>query len=468
MLRLIPVFLLIIFFLSPALAFPTTSQTLQQLWDIPTDSVRSETIRSYVSDSVQVEEVYINSRAYQGKPVKIFGYYSYPRQSTAPLPAILLVHGGGGTASFQRAVAWARRGYAVLSIDLPGKGENRSGSRSTGPDMFVSNLLNIGPNLEENYLVHAVAAARNAITFLTQRKEVDKERIGMVGLSWGGVITLLTNGQDDRLKTAVNIFGAGYIPEGCTWQDQFAAMGEEERFFWYSSIDPKNFFPSQHAPILFITGTNDHCYYLPAFQKSYAEIPVPKKLYLVPNLKHRFLPDTQRVVFRWLDNQLKTRASFPEIELASINIKEDSKIVISTRISSSSQISAVKLLYAPGPPRGWTSKEWKEIPAFQYEGIYYATIPITMLKPEVIFYLTAYDSDGGAASTQIRSLFKLILPSQKEICALSSPIHRINFHQTPLIFLGENNLPRSPQIYYSKEKNAYYLINYSEDVKFKL
>ena len=36
----------------------------------------------------------------------------------------------------------------------------------------------------------------------------------MIGLSWGGVLTILTNGQDERLKAAVNVFGAGYIPEG--------------------------------------------------------------------------------------------------------------------------------------------------------------------------------------------------------------------------------------------------------------
>ncbi len=279
---------------------------LEQLWSIPTDHVSAHTIRSYTKASIKVEEVYYKSRSYKGKPVKIFGYYCYPTWQRQNLPAILLVHGGGGSAHLERSLSWARRGYAVLTIDLPGKGEMRAASRSTGPNMDVSVLLRTKPDLSYNYLIHAVAATRNGITYLAKRKEVDPERIGMVGLSWGGVITLLTNGQDKRLKTAVNVFGAGYIPEGCTWQTWFdEVLTKEEVDAWSSFIDPKNFLKTQHAPILFITGTNDHCYYLPTFQKSYAEVPVSKKLYLVPNLRHRFLADTQRVVWNWLDNKLK-------------------------------------------------------------------------------------------------------------------------------------------------------------------
>ncbi|MDI6731890.1 MAG: alpha/beta fold hydrolase, partial [Candidatus Margulisbacteria bacterium] len=231
---------------------------LSDLWDMPADSVQAQTYRTYKSGPINVEEIHYRSRPYKNKPVSIFGYYCYPANNKKKFPAILLVHGGGGGASLGRSLEWAKRGYAVLAIDLPGKGEQRNYSRSTGPNMDVSELLRVKPNIEDNYLIHAVAAARNAITYLTQRKEVDLSRIGMVGLSWGGVVAILTNGQDARLKSAVNVFGAGYIPEGCTWQDWFDSMTSKETTLWNNYIDPKNFLATQHAPILFLTGTNDH------------------------------------------------------------------------------------------------------------------------------------------------------------------------------------------------------------------
>ena len=135
----------------------------QQLWDVTNTSVEATTIKAYRQGSINVEEIYYQSRSYRDKPVKIFGYFCYPRTYTSKLPAILLVHGGGGSAHLGRTLAWARRGYAVLTIDLPGKGEQRAISRSTGPDMTVANLLQTKPDLSQNFLVH-----RRLVAFLVR------------------------------------------------------------------------------------------------------------------------------------------------------------------------------------------------------------------------------------------------------------------------------------------------------------
>jgi cephalosporin-C deacetylase-like acetyl esterase len=401
------------------------------MWDFPLDPVKAQTVRSYRQGSIQVEEVYYQSRPYKGKPVKIFGYFCYPLKTEGKNPAILLVHGGGGTAHLGRSLLWARRGYAVLTIDLPGRGEQRIGSRSSGPDMDVPILLRTD---HDNYLIHAVAAARNGITYLTQRKEVDPERIGMVGLSWGGVITLLTNGQDKRLKTAVNVFGAGYIPEGCTWQDRFDAMSKEELNRWYSHIDPKNFLKTQHAPILFITGTNDHCYYLPTFQKSYAEVTVQKKLLLLPNLRHQFLPYMQRIVWNWLDNKLKSNGSFPEVKALPIFEKGNNKLIVPVTAKARSETTKATLYYA------------------------YFGIPTSLIRPEIMFYVSVKDSHGSSASTPIRSIFRINLSESKETFAVTSPIKMMHMHERPLQILGVKDANKL-RIQFSKKKKAYYLIS---------
>lgn len=443
---------------SAALAFP--SKALKKVWDIPLTAVGYEVIRSYNRNGIHVDEVQYLSRSYKGKPSKIFGYYCYPRNIKGKLPAILISHGGGGTADLGRTIRWAKRGYAVLTIDLPGKGDQRWNSRSTGPNMEVPVLLRTKPDPTHNYLVHAVAATRNGITFLRQQQKVDPKRVGMVGLSWGGVITLLTNGQDKRLKTAVNVFGAGYIPEGCTWQERFDIKSAKDLADWNNYIDPRNFLKTQHAPILFMTGTNDHCYYLPTFQKSYEDVKVEKKLTLIPNLRHKFTPAMQEIVLSWLDNKLKGKGSFPRIQIYPIFKKADkSKLIIPVEAHTPGKVKAVTLHYTVGEPARWTRKKWETMAKPYYEeGIYYFGIPMSMVKPEMMFYVNVRDNKGALASSPIRSLFKVNVFKEKETYAVSSPIKKINIHEPPLQVLGIKDLPKLIMLYFSKKTKTYQLL----------
>jgi len=323
-----------------------------------------------------------------------------------------------------------------MSIDLPGKGEKRAGSRSTGPDMDVSILLRTQPDPSYNYLVHAVAAARNGITYLSRRKEVDPNRIGMIGLSWGGVLTLLTNGQDKRLKAAVNIFGAGYIPEGCTWEDWFSSMPANDKEIWNNYIDPKNFLATQHAPILFITGTNDHCYYLNTFQKSYDEVPIEKNCYLIPNLRHRFTASAADPSLAWFDHYLKGGKRFPKISLLTPFVKGTDKVIIPARVNSDCQIKSVRLYYTLGGPQGWTAKLWKNIAPYRDGGLYYFPIPTDIIKPDILFYASAVDSNGGVASSLVKSLFAVKFDDGRKTFAVSSPIKKLYRNEPPFTLLN--------------------------------
>jgi len=48
---------------------------------------------------------------------------------------------------------------------------------------------------------------RNAITYVSSRPEVDPERIGAVGSSWGGGVTAYTAACDKRIKAVVSLAG---------------------------------------------------------------------------------------------------------------------------------------------------------------------------------------------------------------------------------------------------------------------
>ncbi|MCU0641794.1 MAG: acetylxylan esterase [Candidatus Margulisbacteria bacterium] len=446
--------LVLVLFLSSAVG-AVDQEALKQLWDVPTNEVNFQLLRSYQKPGVKVQEIYYYSRSYNRQPVRIFGYYCQPLKTKAKLPAILLSHGGGGSASLIKSAEWARRGYAVLSIDLPGKGEQRQGSRSTGPNMDVVNLLCTQPDPSYNYLVHAVAAARYGITFLATRPEVDPDRIGMIGLSWGGVLTLLTNGQDKRLKAAVNIFGAGFIPEGCTWQDWFSQMPAEEKQRWNDYLDPKNFLPTQHAPILFVTGTNDHCYYLTTFQKSFEHVPGEKAYYLIPNLRHRFLASSSDPALAWFDLKLKNaRADFPAIELLTPIHKGESRVIIPVKVNSRAGVKSVRLYYALGGPQQWTAKRWLEVIPHEERGVYYFGLPAARLKPDILYFASVVDRSGGVASTLVRSLINVKLEDGNKTFAVSSPIKTLYRNEPPFTLLNGLVIPgirfqliKSEQVY---------------------
>ena len=64
--------------------------------------------------------------AYQGKPMRVFPYYGVPsvndgtERGDKKLPAMVLIHGGGGTAFDRWVKLWNSRGFAAIAMDLCG------------------------------------------------------------------------------------------------------------------------------------------------------------------------------------------------------------------------------------------------------------------------------------------------------------------------------------------------------------
>ena len=137
-------------------------------------------------------------------------------------PAVLAAHGHGhgkdeicgighGEAErVQRIVAmnadyarqFALRGYVVIAPDWRAFGERRAGG--SGPNKDVCDLLQDKALLfGDNLLTLNVWDAHCAVSYLQSRPEVDPDRIGCAGLSYGGTLTLFATVLDERIKCAV-------------------------------------------------------------------------------------------------------------------------------------------------------------------------------------------------------------------------------------------------------------------------
>jgi dienelactone hydrolase len=361
-------------------------------------------------------------------PVSIFGYLAVPRVATIKkrAPGLVAIHGGGGRADKQRALNGARHGFVTLAIDLPGKGPGRARSRSTGPDMTVANLFYVNEP-EKNYLVHAVRATERAITYLQTRPEVDDRRIGLVGVSWGGVIALLTATIDQRVKAAVDFFGAGYIDKWSVWIGYLSHMSIEDVKYFRQHLDPASYAPHCRTPVFVIGSTNDNCYWLPALTATYQLLSGDRYLLLRPNLGHRTDAVSHEAMWRWLQLQLgATENTALERRLTCRFVQ--SGTTLQARVAAGRKHVPARVEVARCVPIGkWFKETWH---------IYHASIDAndlavaTLPADETMSYglATAYYKDGLALSTPVHAVWRLFFDHGSKLVdvpCLSPGVHMV-------------------------------------------
>ncbi len=57
---------------------------------------------------------------YMGQKTKVFAHIGFPKNIKAPIPAVVLVHGGGGHPEHVWIKKWNAKGYAAISMDTTG------------------------------------------------------------------------------------------------------------------------------------------------------------------------------------------------------------------------------------------------------------------------------------------------------------------------------------------------------------
>jgi len=68
-----------------------------------------------------IKAIFYDAEEYKGIKTKVFAYIGTPdNPENKKLPAILLIHGGGGTAFECWVKQWIDRGYVAMAMDLTG------------------------------------------------------------------------------------------------------------------------------------------------------------------------------------------------------------------------------------------------------------------------------------------------------------------------------------------------------------
>jgi cephalosporin-C deacetylase len=118
-----------------------------------------------------------------------------------PLPAVVYTPGYGGDTPHTAMAGLAYdKGIAVLTVYPRGQGESTQYWQV--PEGRTKLTMGLGGPREQYYRA-GYADCLRGIDFLCSRDDIDSERIGAVGLSQGGGLTLATAALDPRVKCAV-------------------------------------------------------------------------------------------------------------------------------------------------------------------------------------------------------------------------------------------------------------------------
>ncbi|MBI5689771.1 MAG: acetylxylan esterase [Verrucomicrobia bacterium] len=150
--------------------------------------------------------------------VEAYGLYLLPQRRKGRVPLLIAQHGGGGNPeaicdldtrinyrSFGREAV--RRGYAVWAPALAMRSSFSGDPAIPGAarELLDQKLRLAGTSIIGLELHKILESMR---TLVRERPEIDGERIGMTGLSWGGFFTMYAAALEPRIKVAAP---SGYL-----------------------------------------------------------------------------------------------------------------------------------------------------------------------------------------------------------------------------------------------------------------
>lgn len=266
-------------------------------------------------DQGNIKALFYSTIPYQGKETRAFAYLGIPK-SDKPVPAIVLVHGGGGKAFHEWVKLWNDRGYAAIAMSLEGhmpdeKGRGKHQHSYSGPTR-VGRFDDIERPLKEQWMYHAISTIVLGHSLIASLPEIDADRIGITGISWGGILSSLVSGVDKRLKCAMPVYGAGYLYES---KGHFGNHGNkspefiEKKKFW----DPARQFAQGEVPTLWVNGDSDGHFSINITSSSYKITSDHAYLNIHPGMPHGHRagwdPEQVPEIYAFADHILKDKDS---------------------------------------------------------------------------------------------------------------------------------------------------------------
>ncbi len=319
-------------------------------------------------------QLYLDGPPYKGSPTRSFAIFKLPdtplkSDSIMPgrIPAVVLVHGGGGTAFAEWVRRWNDAGFAAIAIAVEGQTDVVVDEDLKGPDRWARQPLGGPPRTGiyldfaeptgDEWMFHAVYAAIQANNFLRSQAEIDPEHIGIVGISWGGVITTTAIGFDDRFSFAVPIYGSAYLPQIPNQYGSSLADNTEYAELWEPALRLDKF----TKPSLWLTGRAENNFFLPAQAASYRSIGGTVSVSIKPNMHHGHAAgwnEPESYAFA----STVTRVGIPPFVASEAVLADDGSYAVSYQISDELTFESA-VAYVTDEQVIDPETTWQEVPA---------------------------------------------------------------------------------------------------------
>jgi len=413
---------------SPTLSFSSDEasvpQNLDELWQgfekmdelVP---LEVERLKGWAEEGIRCQIVRYQVGVFKGEPSRLAAFYAHPEGGTN-LPALIHLHGGGQSASLSTVKAYARRGYAALSINWGGNKmglgpEDWAGPQTdwgkldaTHPPQRNSTNHFVSPLTPDDYTLDAVVsprnsnwylvlvAARRAISLLEGQPEVDRLRIGALGHSMGGKLTMNLAAIDRRIKAAVpSCGGAGDLLESQT--EIPGGSRSRKTPLELACISDNAYIPLLACPILWLSPTNDFHGHIDNMAWNWRDLPDGQvRFSIAPHLDHRHTPEHAITEYLWFEEHLKGSGfTMPKTPMARLDLAtQDGVPQLKVTPDGSMPLRRVDIYYS-SDPHGLT-RFWRDGQALELGGSWLAKCPLMRLdQPLFAFANAIYDLPEG-------------------------------------------------------------------------
>lgn len=268
-----------------------------------------------------VRPLLLHGTSVNGRGYAAAAYYGVP-EGRPPFPAVILFHGGGGTAFPHYVREWNRRGYAALIFDHYGKlpvcdltQEKRprvpgSWLEAEGIPDLNADTTTSPPEALELWIGNAISLTIAANSLLRSLPEIMPDHIGVVGLSWGAVMGGTVAAFDGRLDFAALIYGCG-----------FSRMAESELLFSRfgdAPWEPEHFLGAAEIPLCWVGGADDPFFSPRSWSASVFAAPGSSAATLIPELGHSHDGFRHPLLFRFADMRRGIGAALPRLGVATL------------------------------------------------------------------------------------------------------------------------------------------------------
>ncbi|CAN8277250.1 unnamed protein product [Cochlearia groenlandica] len=175
------------------------------------DSCPKEDIGN-LKEMLKEENLYLHTEASEQGKLPLLILSLKERKSEERRPAIVFMHETYANKEWLRPwlEAYASRGYVAIGLDSRSHGERANSSKTAYMDALISSWKH-GDTMP--FIFDTVWDLIKLADYLTQREDIDPKRIGITGISLGGMHTWFAVAADTRYSVAAPLIGV----QGFRW-----------------------------------------------------------------------------------------------------------------------------------------------------------------------------------------------------------------------------------------------------------